>query len=106
MRSSILIGHAFCPQTGKYVKMKKSILVSIVWLIAFATANGFSVSDTTQLKPKSVYGKEAKAVVAILDNNHYRKLHLNDSLSSAILDEYFKSLDNNKTYFIASDLAS
>jgi carboxyl-terminal processing protease len=86
--------------------MKKSILVSLVWLIAFATANGFSVSDTTQLKPKSVYGKEAKAVVAILDNNHYRKLHLNDSLSSAILDEYFKSLDNNKSYFIASDLAS
>ncbi len=88
------------------MKMKKSILVSLVSLIAFASASGFSVSDTTQLKPKSVYGKEAKAVVAILDNNHYRKLNLNDSLSSVILDQYFKSLDNNKTYFMASDLAS
>ncbi|MEO7990710.1 MAG: carboxy terminal-processing peptidase [Chryseolinea sp.] len=85
--------------------MKKLILVSLVSLIAFASASGFSVSDTTHLKPKSVYGKEAKAVVAILDNNHYRKLNLNDSLSSVILDQYFKSLDNNKTYFIASDLA-
>ncbi len=86
--------------------MKKSILVSLVSLIAFVSASGFGVSDTTQLKPKSVYGKEAKAVVAILDNNHYRKLNLNDSLSSVILDQYFKSLDNNKTYFMASDLAS
>ncbi|HPM31111.1 MAG TPA: carboxy terminal-processing peptidase [Chryseolinea sp.] len=86
--------------------MKKSILVSFVLLVAFATANGFNVSDTTHLKPKSIYGKEAKAVVTILDNNHYSKLQMNDSLSSVILDAYFNSLDNNKAYFLASDLAS
>jgi carboxyl-terminal processing protease len=64
-------------------------------------------ADTTQqLKPKAVYGKEAKVIAYILDNNHYRKITLNDSLSSIILDEYIKNLDNNKTYFTASDLAS
>lgn len=61
--------------------------------------------DTTQLKPKAVYGKEAKVIAYILDNNHYRKISLNDSLSSVILGEYVKNLDNNKTYFTASDLA-
>ncbi len=85
--------------------MKKSILVSSALLIVCMSAQGFNRTDTTQLKPKAIYGKEAKSVVAILDNNHYRKLNLNDSLSSVILDEYFKSLDNNKTYFMASDLA-
>ena len=63
-------------------------------------------SDTTQLKPKPVYGKEARVVSYILDNNHYRKLQLNDSLSSAILDSYISELDNNKTYFLASDIKS
>ncbi|HTF18996.1 MAG TPA: carboxy terminal-processing peptidase [Chryseolinea sp.] len=62
--------------------------------------------DTVKLKAKPVYGKEAKVIAYILDNNHYRKVHFNDSLSSAILDGYIKSLDNNKTYFTAADLAA
>ncbi len=62
-------------------------------------------ADTTELKPKAIYGKEAKVVSFILDNNHYRKINLNDSLSSVILDEYISALDNNKTYFTAHDVA-
>lgn len=60
--------------------------------------------DTLELKPKQVYGKEAKVVSYILDNNHYRKIQLNDSLSSAIFDAYLKSLDNNRSYFLATDI--
>lgn len=63
-------------------------------------------SDTVQLKAKPVYGKEAKVIAYILDNNHYRKISLNDSLSSVILTEYIKNLDNNKTYFTHADIAS
>lgn len=63
-------------------------------------------SDTVQLKAKPVYGKEAKVIAYILDNNHYRKIALNDSLSSVILTEYIKNLDNNKTYFTQADIAS
>jgi carboxyl-terminal processing protease len=69
--------------------------------LAFATQ-----PDTTQLKPKPVYGKEAKVIAYILDNNHYRKIQLNDSLSAVILDAYIKNLDNNKTYFTSEDIAS
>ncbi len=65
---------------------------------------GFASADTLELKSKPVYGKEAKVISYVLDNNHYRKLHLNDSLSSAILDRYIKELDNNKSYFLAADL--
>jgi len=63
-------------------------------------------ADTTQLRAKPIYGKEAKVIAYILDNNHYRKITLNDSLSASILSEYIKSLDNNKTWFTESDLAS
>ncbi len=73
-------------------------------LLAFQVNASSTVGDTTVLGPKPVYGKEAKVVAYILDNNHYRKIMLNDSLSSVILDQYVLSLDNNKSYFLAQDL--
>lgn len=76
-------------------------------VVSIASAYVVVPSDTVpDLKPKAVYGKEARVIAFILDNNHYRKIHLNDSLSSAILDEYVLSLDNNKTYFLASDITA
>jgi carboxyl-terminal processing protease len=87
--------------------MKGKISVWIVGLCLITTycANGaIFYSDTTALKPKAIYGKEAKAVAFILDNNHYRKIKLDDSLSAVIVDQYIKSLDNNKTYFTTADL--
>jgi carboxyl-terminal processing protease len=86
--------------------MKKTFfagIISIVLLVPSLLLAG--IADTTQLKAKPVFGKEAKVVTYILDNNHYRKIILNDSLSSVILDSYIKNLDNNKTYFTSTDLA-
>ncbi len=76
-----------------------------VALISAGLAFGETPADTSQLKAKPIYGKEAKVIAFILDNNHYRKISFNDSLSATILTEYIKSLDNNKTYFTASDIA-
>jgi carboxyl-terminal processing protease len=82
----------------------KKLLFCVVVLMAVQARASFLPGDTTQFRPKPVYGKEAKIVAYILDNNHYRKIVLNDSLSSVILDQYIKNLDNNKTYFTAQDL--
>jgi carboxyl-terminal processing protease len=85
--------------------MKKLFFAGIYSVVSFVSQGALgAVADTTQLKAKPVYGKEAKVVTYILDNNHYRKITLGDSLSSVILDEYVKSLDNNKTYFTTEDL--
>ena len=87
--------------------MNKTILTFLLGILALIGQAGIlSVPDTTALRPKAVYGKEARVISYILDNNHYRKLKLNDSLSSAILDSYIADLDNNKTYFLASDIQS
>jgi carboxyl-terminal processing protease len=90
--------------------MKKLIaatgILSVVLLGSIVT-NGTPLSrDSTALKSKPIYGKEAKVIAYVLDNNHYRKIQLNDSLSSVILSEYIKNLDNNKTYFTSDDLAT
>ena len=85
--------------------MKKFVVLFFAALLA-GSAYSTHLRDTTELKPKAVYGKEAKVIAYILDNNHYRKIRLNDSLSSVILDQYVKTLDNNKSYFTESDLKS
>lgn len=80
-------------------------VLALINLSGSSFASG-TPSDTVRLKAKPVYGKEAKVIAYILDNNHYRKVHFDDSLSSAILSKYLESLDNSKTYFTASDVAS
>lgn len=85
--------------------MKRASFI-LVFLVGISACGLASVQDSLQLKPKSVYGKEARVVSYILDNNHYRKIRLNDSLSAVILIKYIKELDNSKTYFLASDIKS
>jgi len=63
-----------------------------------------SISDSTKLSPKPHYNAEAKLVAQILNTYHFKKINLNDSISSVILDEYILTLDNNKSYFIKSDI--
>src|SRR5688500_20289271 len=83
--------------------MKRILYALVAGLIGWNVQASIP-GDTTDLKPKPVYGKEAKVVSFILDNNHYRKISLNDSLSADILKEYIEAIDNNKTYFTTIDI--
>ncbi len=83
----------------------KKYWVLLILLVAFETSKG-GLADTVELKPKPVYGREARVISYILDSYHYRKIALNDSLSSAILLRYLNDLDNSRTYFLASDIDS
>lgn len=86
--------------------MKRIIFGGVLSLLLAVEAFAINPVDTLALKPKPVYGKEARITTFLLDNNHYRKMNFGDSLSSVVLDEYEKTLDNNKTYFLQSDIDS
>lgn len=68
-------------------------------LVCFGTA-----ADTTRLKPKAIYGKEANKIAYLLDNFSFRRIKFNDSLSSVVYDRYFGELDPSRLYFLQSDL--
>lgn len=85
--------------------MKRFVLLMAFCLAVAVQAFSNSSNDTT-LREKPVYGKQAKVISVLLANYHFQKLQLNDSLSSAIFDAYLKALDNNRSYFLASDIAS
>lgn len=61
----------------------------------------FSEDD---LKPTETQKKVEELVTQILTNYHYRRVPLNDSLSSKILDNYIKELDGNKMNFTKQDI--
>ena len=57
-----------------------------------------------ELAPTETQKKVERLVFTILSNYHYRKVPVNDSLSSRIFDAYIKELDPNKVFLLASDL--
>ena len=56
------------------------------------------------IKPVAAQYKAEELTTRILANYHYRKIKLNDSLSSAIYDRYIDGIDHSHLYYLASDL--
>jgi carboxyl-terminal processing protease len=92
--------------------MKRSVLLVLSCLM-------FSMQASTQisapvaanpkigeegLKPTVTQQKVESLVAQILSMYHYRKVPLNDSLSSKIFDKYFSEIDFGHYYFTASDV--
>ena len=94
--------------------MNKLLLIAgFVILTSFGVSTGygsdiqsFLEGDTLKiLKPKEEHPSDAYVITNLLKRIHYRKLELSDSISSVVFDNYFESLDPNKAYFFASDVA-
>nr|WP_199076872.1 carboxy terminal-processing peptidase [Pedobacter sp. ASV19] len=62
------------------------------------------VDGTPNIMPAEQQGLVCKEVVALIENYNYKKIKLNDSISSLILDKYIKALDGSRNYFLASDI--
>jgi carboxyl-terminal processing protease len=58
------------------------------------------------LEPELRHQEIARAVYHLADRFHYGQTAFDDDLSGKILDRYLESLDGNRQYFLASDIAS
>ena len=57
-----------------------------------------------QLSPLEEHIKTDKEVFKHLRRNHYRKIGIDDELSSIILENYLSALDPFRTFFLAADI--
>lgn len=64
------------------------------------------IDSSKVILPDESYKRINQVITQIFTSYHYRKQPINDSLSIVIFDEYFKTLDNNRLYFLASDVES
>lgn len=93
--------------------MKKLFFLGFV-VIALISCKAQSVEDliaknsdidsSKVILPDSEHAKDNRLITQLISRYHYKKFDLNDSLSSIIFDNYIKMLDNNKMYFLQSDI--
>ena len=62
------------------------------------------IDSTKVLEPLNFHPQVDKMITRLFLRYHYKKIRLNDSLSSVIFDNYIKMLDYNKLYFLQSDI--
>ncbi len=56
------------------------------------------------LAPETVHAETLKEIYKTLRSSHYRKVTVNDSFSSRLLDTYLEQLDPSRSYFLRSDI--
>jgi carboxyl-terminal processing protease len=62
------------------------------------------VQGISNIMPDEKQALACKEVVGLIENYNYKKIKVNDSISSLVLDKYIKQLDPYKYYFLASDI--
>ncbi len=82
-------------------RIYSQVLIFILLLIPGPGSADVAVED---LSPTRFQSQVSVVVLTILDKYHYRETNINDSLSSIILDRYIDGFDQNKTYFLKSDI--
>lgn len=62
-------------------------------------------ANTASLAPKPEHGMSTVLITKFIDNFHYKETKLGDAESKAILEQYLKVLDPNRSFFTAKDIA-
>ncbi|HSH73312.1 MAG TPA: carboxy terminal-processing peptidase [Methylophilaceae bacterium] len=81
----------------------------LLWvLLAFTTiANALPLTTTLaaqQLQPQQQQSQAAHLSAEVLTRYHYKRIPLDDITSSKIFDNYLKSLDGERIFFLQSDI--
>lgn len=84
--------------------MLKKICLGVLVAAALACEADPRVKLTGNLKPDAQQAVVARELVTMLEEYHYKKIAVNDSVSSLIFDQYLKLLDANHIYLLKSDV--
>lgn len=93
-------------------KLFKDMLRRVLMVTFTAAALACSASPEVQkmvdgvqnIKPDEQQSLVCKKLVGLIENYNYKKIKVNDSISSIVFDRYIKALDPSKYYFLASDI--
>lgn len=89
-------------------RYSKLMALSLALLLAISTAWAErKVVSLDDLTPTREHHQSALVIVKVIDKYHYKKdSTLDDSSSAQILERYLDSLDPNRSFFLASDIAA
>ena len=90
--------------------MYKSLSSALALVLAFQASLITDVHSAAkepqrdQIHHSKQHAKAAIEIVRQLEHRHYIGKRFDDDLSSKFFDNYFKSLDGNRTFFLQSDI--
>ncbi|MDB5111439.1 MAG: tail-specific protease [Mucilaginibacter sp.] len=97
------------PDLKKVKDMFKQFYLALVLCAALAchaaTPQPVKVPGSNNLTPTVQQSVVCETIAKFITTYNYKKVELNDSLSTVIYNRYLKSLDENHNYLIASDVA-
>ncbi len=82
--------------------MKNRLLWVLLALAQFASLN--TAFASLELEPRPEQSQAAHLSAEVLARHHYKHVTLDDALSAAIFDNYLKTLDSEKIFFLQSDI--
>lgn len=100
---------------------KKLLLTSLALVTSVTFSAIINASTNTESKPEDAvvmqgqqidlsplpkHQRSSRYIAHYMKNSHYKKQVLNNEQSALVLDNFIKSLDGNKAYFLASDIKS
>ncbi len=75
-------------------------------LSAFTATGALSVGQFIyDLAPARAYSRISRDILTQMEENHYRKLALDDEFSERVFDQYLSNLDASRSRFTAEDIA-
>lgn len=87
--------------------VQKRILLAVIAIATLSAAStGRTVLGDEHLVPDARHEKIGQLVTEFVQKSHYQDVSVDDDLSSRVLDKYVKALDNNRMYFLESDVAA
>ncbi len=86
------------------INFKNITIFSLLALILSASYANVRVVPESELEALDRHNKATELITHILTTYHYKKTKVNDELSRYILKNYLENLDQNKAYFVSSDI--
>jgi carboxyl-terminal processing protease len=88
------------------MKQNRLWMAAVLALATVATGviSGATAANAPDLKPAQSEAQAARLAAEVLTRFHYSKVPLDDAMSSKIFDQYLKSLDSEKLFFLQADV--
>ena len=79
-------------------------IVVILAMSAQASTANSATSRPAELKPQQQQARAATIATQVLTQYHYKAVPLDDSMSERVFDNYLKTLDPERLYFVQADI--
>ncbi len=83
---------------------KQTLFTTILFLLLTNVSAEVRVIPVSELEPQSKHIRASELITHILTTYHYKKTELDDKLSNSIYEHYLENLDQNKAYFLKTDI--